>query len=60
MEYIFFCNDHEELRSFSDGTTQDCIDCEFDVWAANYEYENKIGDIENLINEGRAGCYKVG
>lgn len=59
MEYIFFCNDYEELRSFSESTTQDCIDCEFDIWAANYEYENKIDDIENLIVLGQAGYYQI-
>lgn len=55
MDYIFYCDGYEEVRSFSESTTKDVVDAEFDLWAANYEYENKVDDIENLIITGQAG-----
>lgn len=59
MNYIFYCGEYEAERSFKEGADESCIDSEFNLWAANYEYENKIDDIEHLMLIGEAGYYKV-
>lgn len=59
MNYIFHCGEYETERSFKEGTDESYIDSEFNLWAANYEYENKIDDIENLLLIGEAGYYEV-